>query len=639
MPSSLAPSLRLLIFLLALSLSACLAQEPDGDDDDDTAADDDDTAADDDDTAADDDDTAADDDDSAGDDDDSAGDDDDSAAGGGTPAAIDSDGDGFEESVDCDDSNGAVNPGATEVCDLVDNNCNSATDEGFDADNDGVSTCGPDGVPGTSDDDCNDTPGVGSGINPGATEVCDPNDTDEDCNGFADGFDSGVTGLTYYYPDDDGDGYGDSTQGLEACEPPANWIADGSDCNDSDGDIRPGATEHCDGIDNDCDSSTTETNLVTEQRNMIVPSGSSLVRTTTATQSSSVGPRTVLSTGSTAGGLGFGSTLKVCEGTHYVDITVSGNGVIEGVGSRLAINLSGSDEGTVVRIIDGGSLRVSGLQIIDGVANHDVTFTNGTLFEDVGGGLLCDRSGTVTLNNAGILFSEAARGGGLYAYQCDVVIENNSNVSSNAATRFGGGLYVHTADLTIEDSYVELNSAGPVVGSTSGGGGAYHNGGTFTLTDSQISNNSVSSDGDAQVALGGGAWAHHSDVVCTGGTGLKGFTDNSVNTVYYSSSATQSATYASALALRGTSTLQASDCDFGAGSSENPGYDVANWADTSCNNCQQDDNFDWVTSNGNNRGIVFWELGMNWDGSCLQGQYQSGSLGSFSWSFTGLECD
>jgi hypothetical protein len=640
------PSFRLLIFLLAFSMSACLAGATDDDDDtvgddddtvgddDDTVGDDDDTVGDDDDSSGDDDDTVGDDDDSAGDDDDTVGDDDDS-----TPSVVDDDGDSYDDSVDCDDDNAAINPGATEVCDLVDNNCNSVIDEGFDADSDGVSTCGPDGVSGTSDDDCDDSPATGAGINPGATEVCDPNDTDEDCNGFADGFDSGVTGTTYYYPDTDGDSYGDGSGGLEACEPPANWITDNSDCDDSDDDIHPGATEHCDGVDNDCDAATTETNLVTEQRNMIMPMGSSsLVRTTTSTQSSASGTRTTLSTGSTAGGLGFGSTLKVCEGTHYVDITVSGNGVIEGVGNRLATNLSGSDEGTVVRIVDGGSLRVSGLQIIDGSASHDVTFTNGTTYQDVGGGLLCDRSGTVTLDNAGILLSSAIRGGGLYAYQCDVVIENNSNVSSNDATRFGGGMYVHTGDLTITDSYVELNSAGPTVGSSSGAGGVYANGGTFTLTDSLVGANSVSSDGDAQLALGGGAWAHHATVVCSGGSGFKGFTDNTVNTVYYSSSNTQSDTYASALALRGTSTLQASDCDFGSGGSDNPGYDVANWADSQCNNCASDANFDVVMSGGSSRGIVFWELGMNWDGTCVQGQSQSGALGSFHWNFDGIEC-
>ena len=46
------------------------------------------------------------------------------------PADADKDGDGFSENQgDCDDSNGDVNPGATEVCDGVDNDCNDQVDD------------------------------------------------------------------------------------------------------------------------------------------------------------------------------------------------------------------------------------------------------------------------------------------------------------------------------------------------------------------------------------------------------------------------------------------------------------------------------------------------------------------------------
>ncbi|MBI4066215.1 SBBP repeat-containing protein, partial [Candidatus Gottesmanbacteria bacterium] len=41
----------------------------------------------------------------------------------------DNDGDGFPPSIDCDDNNAAIHPGAQEVCDGVDNDCNSLTDE------------------------------------------------------------------------------------------------------------------------------------------------------------------------------------------------------------------------------------------------------------------------------------------------------------------------------------------------------------------------------------------------------------------------------------------------------------------------------------------------------------------------------
>jgi MYXO-CTERM domain-containing protein len=57
-----------------------------------------------------------------------------------------------------------------------------------------------------------------------------------------------------WYDDSDGDGYGDASTQTEACEAPEGWIADGSDCDDDDATIHPGATEHTgDGVDSDCD--------------------------------------------------------------------------------------------------------------------------------------------------------------------------------------------------------------------------------------------------------------------------------------------------------------------------------------------------------------------------------------------------
>ncbi|HND34390.1 MAG TPA: putative metal-binding motif-containing protein, partial [Myxococcota bacterium] len=42
---------------------------------------------------------------------------------------VDADADGYNVDDDCDDSDAAVNPGATEVCDSVDNNCDGAVDD------------------------------------------------------------------------------------------------------------------------------------------------------------------------------------------------------------------------------------------------------------------------------------------------------------------------------------------------------------------------------------------------------------------------------------------------------------------------------------------------------------------------------
>jgi N-acetylneuraminic acid mutarotase len=57
--------------------------------------------------------------------------------------------------------------------------------------------------------------------------------------------------VTYHW-DLDGDGYGDMNTGVAACSQPQGYLVDGSDCNDSDNAIHPGAPETCNGIDENC---------------------------------------------------------------------------------------------------------------------------------------------------------------------------------------------------------------------------------------------------------------------------------------------------------------------------------------------------------------------------------------------------
>lgn len=145
--------------------------------------------------------------------------------------------------TDCNDNNANVNPGATEICDGLDNNCDGNINEGItmvtqyvDMDGDGYGdvnsppsyfcTFDPP-MYSLTNDDCED---ADPAINPGVTEDCDG--LDNNCDGQVDeGFDM------------DGDGY-----------TPCN-----GDCNDMNSTLHPGALEICgDGVDNDCDGLTDE---------------------------------------------------------------------------------------------------------------------------------------------------------------------------------------------------------------------------------------------------------------------------------------------------------------------------------------------------------------------------------------------
>lgn len=88
-------------------------------------------------------------------------------------------------------------------------------------------------------EDCNDRDAA---MNPGEMEICDDN-KDNDCNGSIDLKDPACNVTPPTCTDNDGDGY--SIEGGEC--------GSGVDCNDSDADINPGATDTCnDGIDQDC---------------------------------------------------------------------------------------------------------------------------------------------------------------------------------------------------------------------------------------------------------------------------------------------------------------------------------------------------------------------------------------------------
>ncbi len=202
---------------------------------------------------------------------------------------------------DCDDNNSKTRPGAPELCDDLDENCNGVIDEGCDKDKDGycdasMTTFGGPKVCPAGGDDCNDND---LNIHPYANEKC--NGIDDDCNGatdemwpdlglvcaggkgqcavkgtkvckadgssstcsiqpgppqaeICDNLDNDCNGATDEGCDDDGDGFCDANMGAIG-HPYACGMGPG-DCDDTNPDVHPGAKELCDNVDNDCDGKT-----------------------------------------------------------------------------------------------------------------------------------------------------------------------------------------------------------------------------------------------------------------------------------------------------------------------------------------------------------------------------------------------
>jgi hypothetical protein len=379
----------------------------------------------------------------------------------GSTGYADEDGDGWPACEDCDDGQAGVSPDAEELCNGVDDDCDGLIDwfavDGeqlyLDDDGDGwgggepISACDSQGYV-AEGGDCDDGD---SSVHPTADETCDGRD--EDCDGTVD--DDPVDGSTWYQ-DWDSDGYGDASATRAACEEPFGYVDRAGDCDDGSAEVNPGADEVCDGLDNDCDSEIDFGNRV--------PTDHSSIEDAIDANSS-------------------GDTICVEAGTYTEDIDFRGRDLaLHGVGGSAAVTLKGSGKDPVVTFKRGESSRAElvGFTITGGEAEQGagvyIRQADPTL-EDL----------VITANSCS---ESTCEGVGLFVDEGDpslTQVEISSNVSSASSTTYGAGAAFYDSNATLQSVDILDNTA--VDGNSVWGAGLYSSGGALVASNVWISGN------------------------------------------------------------------------------------------------------------------------------------------------------
>jgi hypothetical protein len=484
---------------------------------------------------------------------------------------VDNDGDGIAAHLDCDDNNAAIYPGAPELCDGLDNDCDGIVDNNttdaptfyrdFDGDGFGdpesvISDCRFDDVSGTpdptfipfgyvsNDADCDDRRAA---VNPDADEICDG--IDNDCDGDIDG-DNAVDKATWYR-DADNDTFGDPDTTALACDVPTGFVGNALDCDDTQGSINPDADERCDAVDRNCDGDfyAGAVDAPTWYRDSdgdgygddlrplvqcLQPAGHVADKTDCNDEIARVNPgATETCDGfdtdcnpatSEAGtislnfGGSFSSVASAVAAASAGDLinVCAGTWDVSGISIDKPLSLVGPNGSKRTTLRGNGGrtiLEISNYADSSGTVNvGGFTLTGGSSF--AGGGLYADTA-AVELHDLVVTGNSGFIGGGMYFYDA-IVSFDSVTVTDNEAV-YGGGLYAEYADLLLDGAIFNDNVADY-------GGGAYLYEVETLAEDSRFAANYTSWYGGGALAyfsiVDGGSFVNNLSTYSAGGLAM-----------------------------------------------------------------------------------------------------------------------